>query len=809
MIYKMTLTDSADSMTMDLLEVPIADTDVEGAVDNTTIDGNVFTDYLWLKKKYVQKWSIMCSDEYDRLRGFYTRQWTNASPAQYRLFYGENIFTDYSESGDYIVVNNSSDISAPVTNFAMYGDATQQTYTGKNLFDISKVITNGTDVVNNGDGTLTISGYGKGGTAPNKLKDYCPTLQEGDTVILSATTTSTNKFIYLAQGSNVSWYFGASRTITATDLNSIVLWYAYSGNTNPATISDIQIELGSATSYEPYVGGIPAPNPDYPQEIHTVTGENTLKIVGKNLFDIKTLATGGVSVDDGVAVGQASAFHTNTGSGLVLPFTPTGQLTITATAWTNGNQSTAGTGGLLFRIIYTDGSTAYPQDGTFYNSSTTPTTLSFTTNSTKDVEKICLSYGNAGGNIWHITNIQIEEGTTATEFEDFSEQDAPITLASKNLFDVTNVYDSPSGANLDYTTNDDMLTLTAVTSTGAQYVRYIFTGFDKTKKYTYSFKSKKVVKGTDGQSRMLVIVYGSDTPTNASSWTQLSAKGQTTPTEGTEYFDYATVTGYKAYRFFVYNNSSTPVTVGEKTEYWDFMMEEGESVTSYVPYLNIELAEIGTSQDLISFDGAKWWLHKEVGKVVLNGTENGWGYNSTYGVFWGNYANLLKNGFPSNQTGYFPKISDNFTYYAMSGNVAQRDDGLYENSSPSGASQILFHYSAIASLADWKTWLASNPTTIYFPLLNPTDTEITDSTLLSQLNAIYELYVKSGKNSILIMPTSPNPQPDFDIGYRVFSEQETDIVSIVPVRLGLTDDGVINTCGCRRNIQLTMRETIQ
>lgn len=38
-------------------------------------------------------------------------------------------------------------------------------------------------------------------------------------------------------------------------------------------------------NWEPYVGGIPSPNPDYPQEIQTVTGVQTVAVSGKNLFN--------------------------------------------------------------------------------------------------------------------------------------------------------------------------------------------------------------------------------------------------------------------------------------------------------------------------------------------------------------------------------------------------------------------------------------------------------------------------------------------------------------------------------------------
>ena len=83
--YTMTLSDSSDTMSMTLLEIPIEDKDIEGATDNTTIDGNIFTDYLWLKKQFVQKWTIMDATTYVKLRGFYTRQWENAEAPTYTL----------------------------------------------------------------------------------------------------------------------------------------------------------------------------------------------------------------------------------------------------------------------------------------------------------------------------------------------------------------------------------------------------------------------------------------------------------------------------------------------------------------------------------------------------------------------------------------------------------------------------------------------------------------------------------------------------------------------------------------------------
>ena len=52
------------------------------------------------------------------------------------------------------------------------------------------------------------------------------------------------------------------------------------------SFSKIQLEIGStATDFEQYTGGRPAPNPSYPFDIHTISGNNDIKIENKNLFN--------------------------------------------------------------------------------------------------------------------------------------------------------------------------------------------------------------------------------------------------------------------------------------------------------------------------------------------------------------------------------------------------------------------------------------------------------------------------------------------------------------------------------------------
>ena len=124
---------------------------------------------------------------------------------------------------------------------------------GKNLFDINKIRSNGS--VNRVDNTLIAttpsSSAGVVAATPNKLKDYCPDLKVGDTVTISFDTTGTGRYIYLL-GSNVNWYLGRSRTVSQSDLDSTVVWYA-SGTSTVATISNIMFNLGTtALPYEQY-----------------------------------------------------------------------------------------------------------------------------------------------------------------------------------------------------------------------------------------------------------------------------------------------------------------------------------------------------------------------------------------------------------------------------------------------------------------------------------------------------------------------------------------------------------------------------
>jgi len=81
-----------------------------------------------------------------------------------------------------------------------------------------------------------------------------------------------------------------STSVTFTTTNAGIKHYIYLSNFSAGLVIDdtitIQLEEGStATDFEEYCGGQASPNSDYPQEIKIVTGDNVVKHFGMNLFD--------------------------------------------------------------------------------------------------------------------------------------------------------------------------------------------------------------------------------------------------------------------------------------------------------------------------------------------------------------------------------------------------------------------------------------------------------------------------------------------------------------------------------------------
>lgn len=162
-------------------------------------------------------------------------------------------------------------------------------------------------------------------------------------------------------------------------------------------------------------------------------------------------------------------------------------------------------------------------------------------------------------------------------------------------------------------------------------------------------------------------------------------------------------------------------------------LEQGSSATSYTAHqgnnfdidLPIELCKIGTYADYIYKKDGKWWKHKAIKKIILNGTEN-WAVESNYSRF--GVQNLVTDYLVS-ECG--KALCTHYKYGDAS------NEGFFALSS---ANNYLFmHYPSaeIDTVAEFKEWLSSNNVSIYCVLTNSVEEEITYTPLIRQLDELY------------------------------------------------------------------------
>ena len=193
-----------------------------------------------------------------------------------------------------------------IMDMMVYGKSEQKQYLGKNLLNPTfKTDTySGVTLTNNGDGTYTIKGTNS--SSGELIFSLVPTVDEQKTLYNSLIGKKV-KFI-IESGSTISGsvgricfvfyneteikysnetYNGGDVTVpTGYDL-AVVDIHINVGQTIPETIIKPMLTTDLTATYddfEPYTGGIPSPNPDYPQEIKSVVNP-TVKVCGKNLLN--------------------------------------------------------------------------------------------------------------------------------------------------------------------------------------------------------------------------------------------------------------------------------------------------------------------------------------------------------------------------------------------------------------------------------------------------------------------------------------------------------------------------------------------
>ena len=618
--------------------------------------------------------------------------------------------SDFFTAGPTTTVTGSSltltdTLDAQFDDVKLYGDTAQQTYTGKNLFDISKVKTNSTHVVNNGDGTLTVDlTNGASGAAPNTLEDFCPQITVGDTVVLSYDSTSTINNIYLGSPASQTWAKNSSKTITQDMLDAPVIWYGGSDNT-PVTYSNFQIELGSTpTAYEPYVGGVASPNPDYPQDVNVATGTQTVKVTGKNLFDRAT-------AEENKVLAWATGLTGNETGSIVSDYIPvktTEKLKFTYSAQVMFYDASK----KYIGALQTDGTSVLPSGGGImsFNKITVP--------SLDNIAYMRLGFRtsyNTGVNLL-AANIQVEKGETATTYEPYEGHSYPVRLSSKNLF------------------NSDLLSNYYVTSSNS----YVSANHIGTEEY-FEIKpnTNYTLSITEEMYRIFFVEYDS----TKTVITQAAAADA-------DHVSFTSQSNAKYARISFSKTGTTPMTPSDYAN--SVQLEESSTPTAYTPYYSYELCKIGAYQDYIYKSGDDWYVHKETGKSVLTGDEAGWFYtaaNNRIATLKTNIGDMVS---PTDANTAMAGLSDKFRADTMNNLLATADGCM----AISTADYFNLKDTSWSDLATAKAGIAG--TTVYYALATPTDTKITESTLIADLEALAAGNTYDAETNIIITANDTN-----------------------------------------------------
>lgn len=230
-----------------------------------------------------------------------------------------------SEDGTTLGVSGSIKLKT----IKLKGDTKQQTYTGANLFNVN-TITPPTGATINDDGSITCVYDNTSGSSTHYINLYPANLD----LQTSTTYAAFAEIISLTGGGTLAVINGSSSASQFTNNKTFNLADYQTGDiikttdttkadfsgTNAGTRTYVSVQAGLSLSltfrmsviadttvtpedfvYQPYVGGIPSPNPSYPQEVKTVTGEQTVEVRGKNMFNRDQIFNGFIN-DSGVLV---------------------------------------------------------------------------------------------------------------------------------------------------------------------------------------------------------------------------------------------------------------------------------------------------------------------------------------------------------------------------------------------------------------------------------------------------------------------------------------------------------------------------
>lgn len=431
------------------------------------------------------------------------------------------------------------------------------------------------------------------------------------------------------------------------------------------------------------------PTPSSPIPINNVSGDNQVVVCGKNLFDKDT--------------GIITPGYYGTNGNLITTDTTLSCQSTYIKAKPNTSYTISSNASTLYRICEYDSSKTFIKRT--YNENAN-NSFTITTGNTTE-------YIRMGGTLTTaLDSVQIEEGNQATPYEAYNGTTYNIDLPVENLYNIaTNTNGKVIGTDG-----------SEVDSTGYCISDYIAVQPNTT--YTISRIYENLPSSEDN---MRLGLY-----TQNKTWIQ-RVNSSNKP------YVYTTPSNCYFIRLsYQYTITNTNVQV-----------ELGSKANTYTPYgtTPIELNKIGNYQDKIYKENGTWYLHKEIGKVVLDGTTNR--FTNRYTTNTNNYyRHVWENGSVKNQpSGTIANAYCNKLSPVSIGSTYGCNQGVSINDTNH---RIIMYINDIREMTieQANQWLETNNIIVYYLIDTPTNTEITYTPLIEQLESIKNAMSKAGTTNV-------------------------------------------------------------
>jgi len=440
------------------------------------------------------------------------------------------------------------------------------------------------------------------------------------------------------------------------------------------------------------------PTPDTPVTVQTVTGNQEIKISKRNLLRssldiLKANNTSGTWVNNKYVYNGVTFTYNDDGS-ITANGTATSYINFYINRSGTNYQSTTLTGGTYYFTshettgIYPNLYMQYRVNNTPYNVYGTGNNkerqVTFTGNKTIEAV-IIISENETLNNLTFYPMIATKSGV---DYMPYQSKSYPITLGTTELCKIDTYQDKifkSSGKNL-FSSEMEYGSISNTTGEPGSATQTSI----RTKYYIEVEPNIQYTVSNNNNYSNYTYEYDKDY-----NFIKLNSTG----TAGTFTFTTQTTTKYIKVRT-VASNTENDLTT-------KFQLEKGNA-TSYEPY------------------GIDWYIEKQIGKVVLDGSESISITNSGTSNW---YYNIAKpTGINNDSTPSQNNALCDFYPIANVGNN-NTNQGIYILKSGS----IRIRYGTEDTIANFKNWLSDNNITVYYILATPTYTKITDATLIMQL----------------------------------------------------------------------------